>query len=333
MKIVEFMGPDASVTVPIQGDGGRERVIESLTYSLARKVGREKVDLIAQTGSYSEEFIIRPVRFTRGLDAQQVLREARYALSGKITCDILHVHHPAYLPAREFVEARKIVLTHHGAIDHPRNFDADGVTFVSYFLRDWMGAEQLDGNRIAVIHNPVEVSDRLPKASRQRRLGFMGTIHKPVKRVDVALDLADRLNIPIVLAGPCDSGFLKDFVLPRLKNGSKYIGELKSEARQDFFESVTCVVCPSDVPEAFCMVAAESMACGTPVLASRSGGLPEVVTEGCGFLCSSLDDFVLAFNRLKEISYLQCVESIARRFSAAGIAQDYLDFFHKLLRE
>lgn len=332
MKIVEFMGPDSSVILPIKGDGGRERVIETLSSSLAKKVGRHNVELIAQIGSYSEDFSIRSVSFTNGLDSDLVLMDSQKALDNKVECDILHIHHPAYLAAREFVSARKVVLTHHGAIDHPWNFDADGVTFVSKFLRDWMGGR---GNpKSTVLYNPVGAPLRTIKTPRPKKLGFMGTLHKPIKRVDIALDLADRLNIPIVLAGPCDELFLRNTIKPRLGSRSEYIGEVKAQTRQKFLESIACMVCPNDSPEAFCMVAAEAMSSGTPVLSSYLGGLPEVVEDGIGgFLCSNLQEYVNAFNRLGEIEPERCIESIAKRFSPEQIAEGYLNFFNKLLEE
>lgn len=51
-------------------------------------------------------------------------------------------------------------------------------------------------------------------------------------------------------------------------------------ALDDLFKKATAVIVPSQEPEAFCRVAAESQACGTPVLASAHSGLLEAAGEG-----------------------------------------------------
>jgi glycosyltransferase involved in cell wall biosynthesis len=67
--------------------------------------------------------------------------------------------------------------------------------------------------------------------------------------------------------------------------------------------------------EGFGMAAAEAMACGTPVVAARAGGLPEVVEDGkTGFLCDPEDAeaFATAVDRLLKDP------ALARRMGEAG---------------
>ena len=59
---------------------------------------------------------------------------------------------------------------------------------------------------------------------------------------------------------------------------------------------------PIDWPEPFGLVMIEAMACGTPVIAFRSGSVPEVVDHGVtGFIVDDEDEAVQALNRLGEL--------------------------------
>jgi glycosyltransferase involved in cell wall biosynthesis len=57
-----------------------------------------------------------------------------------------------------------------------------------------------------------------------------------------------------------------------------------------FYAQASCCLVPSR-DEGFGLVAAESLLCETPVLATRSGGLPDIVRDGeSGILLASPDD-------------------------------------------
>ncbi|WCK54876.1 glycosyltransferase family 4 protein [Aneurinibacillus sp. Ricciae_BoGa-3] len=111
----------------------------------------------------------------------------------------------------------------------------------------------------------------------------------------------------------------------------KYKKQLKIEARQakvpvEFWNAVKpsdihrmywlahCFVCPTQLPEAFGLVNVEAMACELPVIASRRGGIPEIIDENSGIL---IDDYENphAFARaiLKIIACPQLADSFAKK--------------------
>jgi glycosyltransferase involved in cell wall biosynthesis len=76
-------------------------------------------------------------------------------------------------------------------------------------------------------------------------------------------------------------------------------------------------VIPSTDHETFCIAACEAMACARPVIAARTGGLPEVVRDGeTGFLAPPGDAAALA----ERIGALLDDESLRKRLGAAGRA-------------
>lgn len=94
----------------------------------------------------------------------------------------------------------------------------------------------------------------------------------------------------------------------------KVVGSLPRHEMPGFWNSVNVAVVPS-LREAFGLVALEALSCGVPVVASRAGGLPEIVAEEeCGLLMPPGNSQELAQALLK----LLAGESLRSRFSQAA---------------
>jgi Glycosyl transferases group 1 len=67
------------------------------------------------------------------------------------------------------------------------------------------------------------------------------------------------------------------------------------------------------------------MACGVPVIAFRSGSVPEVVEHGVtGFIVDGEDEAVQAIKRLGELDRRKVRARFEQRFSAGRMARDYI---------
>lgn len=77
-------------------------------------------------------------------------------------------------------------------------------------------------------------------------------------------------------------------------NRVEFLGHIPFDALPSLYESADIVVVPSVEPEALSRVAAEAAVVGRPVIASRAGGLPEVLGEDGGVLCQPGDSAELA---------------------------------------
>jgi glycosyltransferase involved in cell wall biosynthesis len=107
----------------------------------------------------------------------------------------------------------------------------------------------------------------------------------------------------------------------------------------DYLSASDVLLLPSE-QESFGLAALEAMACEVPVIASRVGGLPEVVTDGeTGFL-SPVGDVdkmaadaagLLADDRLREEMGRRARESAISRYRTDVVIPQYIDFYERVL--
>jgi glycosyltransferase involved in cell wall biosynthesis len=98
--------------------------------------------------------------------------------------------------------------------------------------------------------------------------------------------------------------------------------------KRQLLASARAVLIPSRVAETSSLVAMEALACGTPVIAYRSGALPEIVDDGVtGFVVDGVDGLVRALERIDEIDRRRCRAEAERRFDAREMAARYLALY------
>ena len=105
---------------------------------------------------------------------------------------------------------------------------------------------------------------------------------------------------------------------------------------QPFIQAADCLVCPSIWQEAAGLANIEALACGVPVVASRIGGIPEIVdhgTTGLLFAAGEPDELAAAIRRLAADPDLRrkmgeaARTAAVERFSAERRLCEFLDFY------
>ena len=154
--------------------------------------------------------------------------------------------------------------------------------------------------RTAVIHNARPLSSASAELPRARdkailRIGYIGRIEAE-KGIETVLQAVSRL-VPktwqLSVAGRSPSiAYLNDLKRRYAHSEIRYVGFVESS---EFYKQLDVLVVPSLWHEALGNVAFEAMEFGIPVVASRSGGLPEII-EGSdvGWLFEPGDDAALA---------------------------------------
>src|SRR5262249_30015684 len=172
-------------------------------------------------------------------------------------------------------------------------------------------------------------------ARRGSYLAFIGRI-SPEKRVDRAIEIARRCQVPLKIAAkvdPTDRKYYEREIEPLLDQpGVEFIGEIGEHQKSEFLGGALALLFPIDWPEPFGLVMIESMACGTPVVAWHCGSVPEVLDEGVtGFICDSMDEAVGAVGRAGRLDRARCRRQFESRFLVSRMAEDYLRIYQHLV--
>lgn len=162
---------------------------------------------------------------------------------------------------------------------------ADNVTTV-VALNDFMGQRLLTAGfkpeQIAVLPNMVDLCDEPAEAALGQYVAFSGRISTE-KGIDTLLAAAKQaMDVPVRLAG---GGPLFETYQATATPNVTMLGQLQTAEMAGFYRGARFLVLPTACFEGCPLVISEAMSHGLPVIASRIGGLPELVEDGVtGFL-------------------------------------------------
>jgi glycosyltransferase involved in cell wall biosynthesis len=192
-------------------------------------------------------------------------------------------------------------------------------------------AEEHAVGRWRAIFNAVDVTryNFVATVPSDAPLVYLGKIER-MKGVHVAIAIARGSGRRLIIAGntvesgPDHEYFTKE-ILPAIDGSAiQYIGPVDDAQTSRLLGRAAALVFPTAYPEAFGIVMAEAMACGTPVIGSKRGALPEVLREGSnGFLCETVEQGVAAVGQLETIDRAAVRRDCETRFDAAVIASQY----------
>ena len=232
---------------------------------------------------------------------------------------------------------------------------SDGVTAISQYLRERTVREFGIPNNIHVIYNFVNCEQycrqkekdltehRAEYAHHGERILVHVSNFRPVKRITDVIEIFDRVRkkIPSKLLlmgdGPERSPAERLVVQKGIHDDVIFLGKQEQIGEKLAISDV--LLLPSQL-ESFGLAALEAMASEVVPIATRVGGLPEVIDHGAtGFLADVGDVDTMAryaIELLADESRLRsmgkaCRKAAAERFSANNIIPQYEDFYRKVL--
>jgi len=187
---------------------------------------------------------------------------------------------------------------------------------------------------IKTIHHGIDLNEFTfnPKPQGEYLL-FFGRIH-PDKGAKEAIEIARRTGSRLIMAGIIqDETYYEREVEPNLDGELiSYVGSVGPEKRNELLRNASVLLHPINFDEPFGLSIVEAMACGTPVIASNRGSMPELIRNGMnGFLVTTVDEAVHAVGRLGKIDRSRCRKFIEDNFSVDRMVDDYIKVYEEIM--
>ncbi len=328
-------------SVPPKLYGGTERVVSYLTEELVEQ-GHE-VTLFASGDSVTSAKLVACTPKSLRLDRSCVDQIAHhfvmldkvleYVVKGEF--DVVHFHIDYF----HFPISRACRIPHattlHGRLDLPdlpplyRRYSDMPIVSISQSQRKPLPFANWIGN----VYHGLPENGLKPGEGKGKYLAFLGRIC-PEKRVDRAIEIALKTGHALKIAAKVDR-VDREYFETKIKHllrqpGIEFVGEITEDQKSEFLGNASALLFPIDWPEPFGLAMIEAMACGTPTLAFRCGSVPEILTPLTGQAVDTMDEAILAVEKLLAMDRLAVRRGFEARFTASRMAQDYVSLYESI---
>jgi glycosyltransferase involved in cell wall biosynthesis len=277
--------------VPPTGYGGIEWIVSLLADGLTEQ-GHE-VTLFASGDSRTKAKLAWVFEHAPSAQIGRSLPELHHALAcfeRAADFDVINDHTGPLGAALGGLVETPVVHTVHGPLDGEpgRVYEGLGqvapeVGLISISLNQ--RRPKLDLNWVANVPNALDLEHYPCKPHRGDYLLFLGRMNHDKgahRAVAVAMELGLTLKLAGKVSEPKEREYFAEFVEPHLGNGIEYLGEVNHGTKVELLQNARATLFPIEWEEPFGLVMIESMACGTPVIATRHGAVPEVIDDERG---------------------------------------------------
>ena len=276
-----------------------------------------------------------------------------------LNADLIHFWHPE--PAMAFLDGKYMVSCHgmeileenmkgYRKLIYKKVFDNALVIHVnSRYTKDLViNLFEVDPDKVVVINPPIDVKKFNSRGRKKKESFVIGTLTRFNRRKNVP-NIIKALNIlkekygvkfKYLLAG---DGIDRKRIMNELKRAKfeyEYLSEISEEEKiNEFYPSIDVFVLPplelpNDV-EGFGIVYLEANACGIPVVASKTGGVPDAVKEGVSGVFADptnpeniADKILFVINTLEE--WEQRCKEHAENFDVRKISKQFKELYEKV---
>ena len=329
------------VRVPPVKYAGTERIVAALADGLVARGHYVRLFASGDSTAGSETIAVIPEAawngHSTGDNGSYAMLAAMTALDHADGLDLIHSH----LDVMGLPLARRapcpVLTTFHARLDLPGIYESVGafgsapLVAISESQRRWHPA----ANWVATIPHGLPLR-RMPFSDRAGEyLAVVGRA-SPDKGIAEAIEVARAAAVPLRIAAkaldPAEHEYVAAHITPALGDGVAFLGELGAAERDPLMAGAIATLMLGAWPEPFGLVAIESLATGTPVIARRAGALPEIVEHGVdGFLVDDLREARLAVRLAAGLDRTRIRERAIARFDVDRMVTAYERLYRTLV--
>jgi len=193
-----------------------------------------------------------------------------------------------------------------------------------------------DLNYIATIYHGVDIDKIKPFYKPLNYLIWAGRISS-LKGTKQAILIAREAGRKLIIIGKVDRvdiNYYEEQIESEIDgNEIQYLGEVSQKDKFRLIREAYALLNPIQWEEPFGLVPVEAMACGTPVIATPRGSMPEIINNGeSGILAKSHNDLVRAVEKVSELNRRNIRKIAKKRFDYKRMVDDYERVFKEVIK-
>jgi glycosyltransferase involved in cell wall biosynthesis len=331
------------VKIPPERYAGTERIVGALADGLVARGHHVTLFASGDSTAGSETIAVVPkaawMDHWTGDNAALGLLSATTALEHAREYDLIHSHVDSMTLALARQSPVPVVTTFHCRLDVPGIFEAvrafgdAPLVAISQSQRRWHPA----GNWVATIPHGLPFEKVPFGAQPGAYLAVVGRA-SPDKGIREAIEVARASSMPLRIAvkatDAAEHEYVERYIRPAVGEQIRNLGELAAGERDPLLAGALATLMLGAWPEPFGLVAIESLATGTPVIARRAGALPEIVEHGVdGFLVDDLSEARLAVGLAAGLDRIRIRARALERFGVERMVSAYERLYRSLIDE
>jgi len=185
----------------------------------------------------------------------------------------------------------------------------------------------------ATVYNGINTREFTFCSESKDYLLFFGRIH-PEKGTSESIQIAKQSGRKLIISGLIQhQEYFDNKIKPFINDDDiVYVGNSGPKERDTLLGEAYALLHPISFEEPFGLSVAESMICGTPVVAFNRGSMPELILDGkTGFLVNSVGEAAEAVKNIRSIDRKHCRTWALSKFTLEKMIEGYLEVYKNIL--
>jgi hypothetical protein len=174
------------------------------------------------------------------------------------------------------------------------------------------------------VYNGLDIAEYPLQTVKQDFVLFLAKADWVVKNLPGSAKIANDAGVKLHVGGGQAPFWFKN---------TQSHGVVDGQEKLKLIQNASCLLFPIIWDEHFGIVAIEALACGTPVIATPRGSLPEIVTPDCGILANSHQKLVEALHQRTAFDPHACRQRVLDQFTHIHMANKYLHYYERILQD